>query len=87
MARLFLAIATAIGIAVAAAGGCSSPDSSSAAHKPAGTPTDPVLVCERLADVCRLDGSRLGVCIAAPAGQSPEACAGRPRCFICAPQH
>jgi len=31
--------------------------------KPAGTSADPVLVCERVADVCRLDKSRLGVCI------------------------
>jgi len=31
--------------------------------KPAGTSADPVLVCERVADVCRLDKARLGVCV------------------------
>jgi hypothetical protein len=45
--------------------------------KPAGTATDPVTVCERLADVCRLDGNRLGVCAAAPTGAG----------FTCAAQH
>lgn len=31
--------------------------------EPAGTTADPVEVCERMADVCRIDGSRLGVCV------------------------
>ncbi len=66
---------------------CSSSSDSSAQRKPAGTPTDPVLVCERVADVCRLDGSRLGVCIAPPAGTQPEECAGRSPCFTCMSQH
>lgn len=45
--------------------------------KPAGTMLDPVDVCERLADVCRLDKSRLGVCTAHPSGQG----------FVCVSQH
>ena len=32
--------------------------------KPSGTASDPVAICERVADVCRLDKSRLGVCTA-----------------------
>ncbi|MBA3396875.1 MAG: hypothetical protein H0T89_29870 [Deltaproteobacteria bacterium] len=31
--------------------------------KPAGTHADPVEVCERVADVCRLDRSKLGICV------------------------
>lgn len=39
---------------------------------------DPVEVCERIADVCRLNnGSQLGVCTPNSSGDS----------FICAPQH
>jgi hypothetical protein len=72
--------------ALALVAACSSP-SQPAGREPAGTPTDPVEVCKRVADVCRLDRSRLGVCIAAPPGSSPEACAGRSPCFVCAPQH
>ena len=79
MARVFLVIA----VAMAAACGPSGQTNS----KPTGTPTDPVLVCERIADVCRLDDSRLGVCIQPPAGPPPESCAGRSPCFICTPQH
>ncbi len=46
--------------------------------KPSGTMADPVEVCERIADVCRLDnGSQLGVCTPNSSGDS----------FICAPQH
>ena len=70
---------------------CSSSDpaapSGSAERKPAGTPHDPVDVCEKVADVCRLDGSRLGVCIEPPAGTSPSACAGRSPCYLCMSQH
>ncbi|HKE16076.1 MAG TPA: hypothetical protein VKB80_14470 [Kofleriaceae bacterium] len=79
MARFFLAMAVAMAAACGPSGQASS--------KPTGTPTDPVLVCERVADVCRLDDSRLGVCIQPPAGPPPEACAGRSPCFICTPQH
>jgi hypothetical protein len=80
MGRVVLAIV----LTMAAACGRSDPASN---RKPAGTPTEPVEVCERVADVCRLDESRLGVCIQPPAGPPPEACAGRSPCFICAPQH
>ena len=31
-------------------------------EKPAGTTSDPVEVCEESMQVCRLDGSQLGVC-------------------------
>ncbi|MBK9034714.1 MAG: hypothetical protein IPL61_26190 [Myxococcales bacterium] len=44
--------------------------------KPTGTPTDPVAVCERVADVCRLDGNRLGVCVHRP-GSAGLACASQ----------
>ncbi len=30
--------------------------------KPSGTTSDPVEVCEDLAQVCRFDGAKLGVC-------------------------
>jgi hypothetical protein len=30
--------------------------------KPAGTTSDPVEVCEEIIQVCRYDGSKLGVC-------------------------
>lgn len=30
--------------------------------KPAGTTNDPVAVCERVADVCKIDNAKLGVC-------------------------
>lgn len=30
--------------------------------KPKGTTADPVDVCERVADVCRIDKAKLGVC-------------------------
>lgn len=30
--------------------------------KPTGTSNDPVEVCERIADVCRIDKAKLGVC-------------------------
>ena len=55
--------------------------SASKGKKPEGTPTDPVEVCEELADVCRLDGAKLGVCIEAPA------CDGPARCVTCVSQH
>jgi hypothetical protein len=45
--------------------------------KPAGTVNDPVTVCERLADVCRYDGNKLGVCAAKSGGTG----------FTCASQH
>jgi hypothetical protein len=78
-------------LAVAMAGACTSPSGSppqeSKERKPTGSPTDPVDRCERVADVCRLDESRLGVCIAPPAGSRPPACAGRTPCFLCVSQH
>ncbi|HTE56728.1 MAG TPA: hypothetical protein VK698_38005 [Kofleriaceae bacterium] len=67
--------------------GCKSPAGSSAEREPAGTPTDPVTVCKRMGDVCRLDESRLGVCNAAPAGSAPASCDGRTPCFVCMSQH
>lgn len=67
--------------------GCRSPSEPAAKREPAGTPTDPVEVCKRIADVCRLDESRLGVCIAAPEGKPPAECAGRTPCFLCVSQH
>lgn len=57
------------------AAGCS-PDRDPNA-KPKGTLADPVEVCERLADVCRIDESRLGVCEKRPSGAG----------MFCAPQH
>jgi hypothetical protein len=76
-------LAMALGLLAVAA--CN--PSGSSERKPTGTPGDPVDVCERLADVCRLDSSRLGVCIAPPPGNPPASCEGRDPCFICAPQH
>ena len=65
-----------------------------AEREPTGTPTDPVAVCRRAGDVCRLDGSRLGVCNPAPAEGRPDACAGGAKeavpgagCFVCMSQH
>lgn len=37
-------------------------------REPKGTPTDPVEVCERVADVCRIDGAKLGVCTTTGSG-------------------
>ena len=45
--------------------------------KPAGTTNDPVEVCERVADVCRIDKAKLGVCTQSRSGSG----------FICASQH
>lgn len=45
--------------------------------KPAGTTSDPVEVCERVADVCRIDKAKLGVCTQSRAGSG----------FVCASQH
>ena len=47
-------------------------------NKPTGTTADPVEKCERVADVCRIDKAKLGVCTHA-AGGSAE--------LICASQH
>jgi len=63
--------------------GCSGSGASEQA-KPTGTPTDPVEVCERVADVCRLDGAKLGVCVE---GRGDTDCEGRRPCFVCADQH
>jgi hypothetical protein len=46
-------------------------------RKPAGTTSDPVEVCERVADVCRIDKAKLGVCTQPRSGSG----------FICASQH
>ena len=45
--------------------------------KPAGTTNDPVDVCERVADVCRIDKAKLGVCTQKRNGSG----------FACASQH
>ena len=73
------------GLLVAACSSATSSDSSSQ-EAPAGTLADPVDECRRAADVCRLDGSRLGVCIQA-AGASAAACEDRTPCFVCMSQH
>jgi hypothetical protein len=84
MVRCVLAVAALLALA----GACTSPsDSPSKERKATGSPTDPVDVCERVGDVCRLSESQLGVCIAPPAGSKPDACAGRDPCFICTSQH
>jgi hypothetical protein len=44
--------------------------------KPAGTMSDPVEVCEKVADVCRIDKAKLGVCTQ-----------GRSAKLVCASQH
>ena len=54
---------------------------SAGGDKAAGTHSDPVDHCERLADVCRLSKSQLGVCT-----RTQTKCdAGV--CYVCAPQH
>jgi hypothetical protein len=68
-------------LALAACSGSGSGD------KPTGTTADPVEVCERIADVCRFEGSKLGVCIEAPADKRPERCAAGEPCFVCQSQH
>ncbi|MBA2544407.1 MAG: hypothetical protein H0V17_32490 [Deltaproteobacteria bacterium] len=45
--------------------------------KPKGTMNDPVEVCERAADVCRIDKAKLGVCTQRGGGSG----------FVCASQH
>lgn len=79
MNRLVLALGVLVAL------GCSGETTSN--RSPAGTPTDPVEVCERLADVCRLETSKLGVCTQPMPGTEPASCAGRKVCLICAPQH
>jgi hypothetical protein len=44
--------------------------------KPAGTTSDPVAVCERAGDVCRIDKAKLGVCTQQRSGL-----------LVCASQH
>jgi hypothetical protein len=56
-----------------------------AEHKPTGSPTDPVEVCERPAQVCRHKGSQLGVCISKQ--KTDPSCQGQYPCFVCVPQH
>lgn len=57
--------------------GCDARNSSNATRKPAGTMHDPVEVCERAADVCRIDKAKLGVCTQRRDGAG----------FACASQH
>jgi hypothetical protein len=45
--------------------------------KPKGTTNDPVEICERAADVCRIDKAKLGVCTQRGGGSA----------FVCASQH
>ena len=45
--------------------------------KPTGTTSDPVEVCERIADVCRIDKAKLGVCEQQRGGSG----------LVCASQH
>lgn len=45
--------------------------------KPTGTTSDPVAVCERIADVCRIDQAKLGVCTQRRSGAG----------LVCASQH
>lgn len=45
--------------------------------KPTGTTNDPVETCERVADVCRIDKAKLGVCTQQTIGAG----------FVCASQH
>ena len=52
-------------------------ESGRSAGKPAGTTSDPVVRCERFADVCKLEGARLGVCASDRSGSG----------FVCASQH
>jgi|GEM_PF-1491083 len=86
MVRLAVAL-----VALWFAAACGDSSDSSAARKPTGTPTDPVEVCERVADVCRLDGAKLGVCVeAAPNAAScpPDGSGKAPaKCFVCQSQH
>lgn len=42
---------------------------------PKGTSANPVETCERFGDVCKLDGSRLGVCSPPKAGTGLECAA------------
>ncbi len=46
-------------------------------RKPTGSTNDPVEVCERIADVCRFEKSKLGVCMERRDGAG----------FICVSQH
>lgn len=45
--------------------------------KPTGTTSDPVEICERVADVCKIDKAKLGVCTQRRNGSG----------FVCASQH
>ena len=54
--RFLLIVAVVVGLV-----GCSRDGSSS--DEPKGTVSDPVEVCARVADVCRIDSAKLGVCV------------------------
>lgn len=64
---------------------CACTDKESEKRKPTGTPTDPVEVCERPAQVCKYKGSQLGVCVHLQA--SDPRCEDGKACHVCAPQH
>ncbi len=56
-------------------------------HKPSGTPTDPVQVCEQHGQVCQMTSSQLGVCVSPKEDRKQELCGERFPCLICGPQH
>jgi hypothetical protein len=74
-----LALSVTLALALAACG-------EGIEREPTGTPTDPVEVCTRVGDVCRIDGARLGVCEARRQSAAEGRCEGE-GCFACAPQH
>ena len=55
--------------------------------KPSGTPTDPVTKCERHGQVCKMDSSRLGVCIEPREEVREKVCQGTFPCLQCVSQH
>jgi hypothetical protein len=59
-------------------------DGSKSQSKPTGTPTDPVEVCEKHAQVCRFDGAQLGVCVQ---NKDSSQCESDKPCLVCVPQH
>ncbi|MEZ4368932.1 MAG: hypothetical protein R2939_22025 [Kofleriaceae bacterium] len=63
-----------VGVTAAVAVGCRGEPS----HRPpTGTLSDPVEVCTRLADVCRIDAAKLGICSQDRTGAK----------LVCASQH
>ncbi len=78
---------TILGVLVLFLVGCPPPPETRVGDGPAGTPTDPVEVCRDAGEVCRYDGSQLGVCNVDAARVGTPACAGPGKCFRCVPQH